>query len=65
MAMRNANPQTLASSGAARHVRRGPCLVDIHQAFGIEIELALEPGLTLLQDVGAVLLGSVRSLFCA
>ena len=42
---------------------RRPGLVDKDQAFGIEIGLAVEPGLAPLQDVGAVLLGRVRRLF--
>src|SRR3954454_10209917 len=47
----------------ARHVGRGPGLVDEDEARGIEVELALEPGLAPLQDVGAVLLGRLRRLF--
>lgn len=47
--------------------RACPCggrgLVDEHEALGIEIELAVEPGLALLQDVGPLLLGRVRGLF--
>jgi hypothetical protein len=53
---------------AARHVGRGPGLVDEYQTVGIEIELALEPLFALLQDVGAVLLDGVRGdylKFCA
>ena len=38
-------------------------LVDEDQALGVEIELPFEPGLALLRDVGAALLGSVRGLF--
>ena len=45
------------------HVGRGPGLVDEHQAFGIEVELAVEPVPASLQDVGAVLLGRMRGLF--
>jgi hypothetical protein len=42
-----------------RHVRRGPRLVDEDQPLGVEIELAVEPGLPPLHNVGAVLLGGV------
>ena len=66
MAVRDADPQPLApraASVAARHVGRGPGLVDEHQALGIEVELTLEPGLALAQDVGAVLLAGVGGLF--
>ena len=38
------------------HVGRSPGLIDEDGAFGIEIELAFEPGFGPLQDVGAVLL---------
>ena len=66
MAVRHADPQALAARGAAvgaGHVGRRPGLVDEDQALGIEIGLALEPGLAPLQDVGAVLLAGVRGLF--
>src|SRR5690606_15391535 len=66
VAVRDADPEPLAAPAAPvapGHVRRGPCLVDEDQALGIEIDLALEPGLALLQDVGPVLLGGVRGLF--
>jgi hypothetical protein len=48
---------------AACHVGAGPGLVDEHQAVGIEVELTLEPGPALAQDVGPLLLGGVRGLF--
>ena len=48
---------------AAGHVRRGPGLVDEDKACRVEIELPLEPLLALLQDVGTILLDSVRGLF--
>ena len=48
---------------AARHLGRGSRLVDEHQSFGIEIELAVEPGAALAQDIGPVLLDRVASLF--
>jgi hypothetical protein len=48
---------------AARHVCRGPGLVDEDEALRIEIELTVEPALTLPQDVGATLLDRVPGLF--
>jgi hypothetical protein len=66
MSVRNADPQALTARSAtvtARHVGGGPGLVDEDQALGVEIELPFEPGLALLRDVGAALLGSVRGLF--
>src|SRR6478672_13143306 len=45
------------------HLGRGPGLIDEHQAFGLEIELPLEPVPTPLQDIRSVLLGSMRRLF--
>ena len=66
MAVRDAEAQAFAAAAAAvgaSHLGRSPGLVDKDQAFGIEIGLAVEPGLAPLQDVGAVLLGRVRGLF--
>ena len=51
-----------AANVATRHVGGRPCLVDEDQAFGIEVELAIEPLFPTLQDVGPVLLGGVRCL---
>jgi len=48
---------------APRHVGGGPGLVDEDQFVGIEIELALEPFLAALQDIGTVLLRGVAGLF--
>jgi hypothetical protein len=48
---------------AAGNIGGGPRLVDEDQALRIEIELAVEPALPLLQDVGPVLLDRVPSLF--
>lgn len=48
---------------AAGHVGRGPGLVDEDEALGVEVELAVEPGLALAQDVRAVLLARVPDLF--
>jgi hypothetical protein len=64
--MRHASPQALPARGssvAPSHVRGSPGLVDEHQPFGIEIQLALEPGLAPLANVGPVLLGGIRRLF--
>lgn len=64
--MRHADPESFATSASAmppRHVRRGPGLVDEDLPLGVKIELAIEPGLPPLHDVGAVLLGSVRGPF--
>jgi hypothetical protein len=66
VAVRDADTQAFAAAAAAvgaSHVGRSPGLVDEDQAFGIKIELAFEPGLAPLQDVGALLLGRVRRLF--
>lgn len=66
MAVGEAHPQSLAlraATMAAGHVGCGPCLVDEHKAFGLKVDLAIEPVLTLLQNVGTVLLDSVASLF--
>ena len=66
MAVRHAGAQPFAAWGsaiAARHVGRCPGLVDEDQLLWIEIELAVEPFLAALQDVGAILLGRVRRLF--
>ncbi len=66
VAVREAHPQALAlgtAAMAASHVGRGPGLVDEHQALGFEVDLLLKPVPALLQDVGAILLDSVASLF--
>jgi len=68
MPMGDADLQPLATQAAsmtARHVGRGPRLVDKHQRVGIEVELILEPSFALDQDVRAVLFGGVRGLFYA
>ncbi len=55
MAVGHAHAQSLAAgspSMAARHVGGRPGLVDEDQALRIEVELAVEPGLPPLQDVG-------------
>ena len=67
MAVRNGQRAAARRAARGRGVRAmlvdGPGLVDEHQPVRIEIELALEPVLAPLQDVGAVLLGGVRRLF--
>ncbi len=66
VAVGEAHPQALtlgAPPVAAGHVGRGPGLGDEHEALGFQIELAVEPGPTLVQDVGAVLLDRVPGLF--
>jgi hypothetical protein len=49
----------------AGHVGGSQGFIDEHEPFGIEIELAIEPVLPLAQDVGAVLLDRMASLFYA
>jgi len=64
--MRCRHSQALAArttAVAARHVGRGPGLVDEDEALRIEIGLALEPVLPAFQDVGTALLAGVRRLF--
>jgi hypothetical protein len=66
MAVREAHPQPFAFSAApvtAGHVGCGPSLVDEDEAFGFEIDLAVEPVPALPQDVGTVLLDRVPGLF--
>jgi hypothetical protein len=66
MTVGEAHPQVLASGTAAMaagHVGGGPGFVDEDEALRIQIALAIEPVLPLLQDVGAVLLDGVASLF--
>jgi hypothetical protein len=48
---------------AAGHIGGGPGFVDEDEALRVQIELAIEPVLALLQDVGAILLDGVASLF--
>jgi len=65
-ASRLAHPQALASGTAAvaaGHVGCRPRFVDEDEALRVEIQLSLEPGMALLQDVGAVLLKRVAGLF--
>ena len=48
---------------AARHVGRGPGLVDEDEALGFEVDLLLEPASPAAQDVGPVLFDRVAGLF--
>ena len=64
--MREAHPQALAPGAAAMtagHGGRCPGLVDEHEPFGIKVELAIEPLMPLVQDIRAVLLDGMASLF--
>jgi hypothetical protein len=66
--MREAHPQALALGAAAMaagHVGGSPSLIDEYEPFRVEIELAIKPVMPLPQDVGAVLLDRMASLFCA
>ena len=66
VAVKEPHAQPLAPAAApvrARHVRRGPGLVDEHELLGIEIGLRLEPGAALAQDVRTVLLDRMSGLF--
>lgn len=68
VAVGEAHPQPLAApraTMAAGHVGRGPGLINEQQPVWVKVELAVEPGLALPQDVGAVLLDGVASLFFA
>ena len=64
--VRHAHAQPLSAWGTAaraRHLGRGAGLVDEDQPGGVEVELAVEPRLARLLDVGPVLLGRVGRLF--
>jgi hypothetical protein len=66
MAVRHAHAQPVAARHppiSARHVGRGPGLVDENEAFGIEVGLSLEPVLPSLHDVRTLLFAGVRGLF--
>jgi len=65
VAFRDGGPQPVAprrASAQAGHVGAGARLVDEDQPGRVEIELALEPRLALLQNGGPVLLGGMRGL---
>ena len=53
-------PTLMRDDGPAGERR---CFIDEDEAFGIKIELAVEPVLSALQDVRPILLCSVRGLF--
>jgi hypothetical protein len=62
----HSRPQPLAAwrpAVATSHLGRGSGLIDEHEPIGVKIQLAVEPGLTAVQDVGAALLVCVRRLF--
>ena len=64
--MRHRGPTALATGRAAvatRHLGRGAGLVDEDQLLGVQIELAVEPGLACVLHVGALLLSGIRRLF--
>lgn len=64
--VRYPNPEPFATPAATvspRHVGRGPGFIDEDQLVRIEIELAIEPGLPLLYDIGAILLRRMGGLF--
>jgi hypothetical protein len=64
--MREAHAQALAAGRppvAAHHVGLGPSFVDEDQPRRVKVDLAVEPGLSALQDVRAILLARVRRLF--
>jgi hypothetical protein len=64
--MRHGHAQALAARAtpvSPGHVGAGPALIDEHQAFGIEVELSLASLVAPNQDIRALLLGRMRSLF--
>lgn len=66
ISMRHAHAQSLApraSASTARHIGRCPVFVDEDEAFGVKIELAIKPVLSVLQDVRPILFCGVRGLF--
>ena len=68
MPLRDAGAQALASRSASAqtgHIGRGSRFVDEDEPRGVEVELALEPVLALLQDIRAILLARMARLFCA
>jgi hypothetical protein len=66
VAVGNADPEPFAFArppALARHVGRGPGLIDEDEPRGIEVASPGEPRRTPHQDVRAILLGCVRRLF--
>jgi hypothetical protein len=65
MPVRKSHAQPLAARATAvraRHVRRGPSLINEDKPRRVEV-LRVDPGLSGLQDVGPVLLDRVAGLF--
>ena len=66
MSMRDGRPAAFAAPRPATqsgHLGRGPRLVDEDQLLGIKLELIIEPGLTRVPDVLALLLGRMSGFF--
>ncbi len=66
MPMRDGGTQPLATrrpAVSARHLGRGPSFINEDQAIRVQIGLVLKPLPTLCQDVRALLLCGVASLF--
>jgi hypothetical protein len=66
MAVGEAHTQPLALCAApvgSGHVRCRPGFIDKDEALGLQIDLAIEPVVALLQDIGTVLFNGVASLF--
>ena len=66
MSVWNAGAQPLSFGRTpvlARHIGRGPGLVDEDELLGIEIELTVEPSLALFLYVCPVLLAGMGGLF--
>ena len=66
MTVRHACPAALAARTAAaqpRHLCVYTCLINEDEPFWLQLQLVLEPGFATSQDIGALLLGSMRRLF--
>ena len=66
MPLWNSSPAALAtpvSPPEPRSLGRGARFVDEDQLLGVEVELAVEPGLPRFEDVGTLLLRRMRGLF--
>ena len=65
MSVRDGGTAALAAWGSSAqpgHLGRGARLVDEDQLLGVEVELAVEPGLPGFENIGALLLRRVRGL---
>ena len=51
------------SAPQARHLSRGPGLINEDQPARVQVRLRLEPGLTSGADIGSFLLGGMSGLF--